>query len=62
MVLDLIENDFFQLLMKPDKNVIIVGVDISSPVHIDNKKKYILIYFKGPTQGLQCTLTAKIFL
>ena len=41
MVLDLIENDFFQLLMKPDKNVIIVGVDISSSVHIDNKKKYI---------------------
>ena len=29
----------------------------SSP-HIDNKKKYILILGKGPTQGLEHTLTA----
>ena len=34
------------------KNVIIFGVDMSSFVHIDNKKKYILILGKGPTQEL----------
>ena len=33
------------------KNVIICGADISSSVHIDNKKKYILILSKGPTNG-----------
>ena len=36
------------------------GVDMSSPVEIDNKKKVILIPGKGPTQGLeQTTLTAE---
>ena len=40
------------------KNVIIFGVDMSSSVHIDNKKKDILILGKGPTQGLDdATLT-----
>ena len=34
------------------KNVIIFGVDMSSSVHIDNKKKDILIHGKRPTQGL----------
>ena len=34
------------------QNVIIFGVDVSSSVHVDNKKKYILILGKGPTQGL----------
>ena len=34
------------------KNAIIFGVDMSSFVHIDNKKKYILILGKGPTQEL----------
>ena len=34
------------------RNVIIFGVDMSSSVHIDNKKKDILILEKGPTQGL----------
>ena len=34
------------------QNVIIFGVDMSSSVHIDNKKKDILIIGKGPTQGL----------
>ena len=33
-------------------NVIIVGVDMSSSVHVDNKKKDILIIGKGPIQGL----------
>ena len=41
------------------QNVIIFGVDMSSSIHIDNKKKYILILGKGPTEGLQHTLTAK---
>ena len=32
---------------------------MSSSVHVDNKKKDILILRKGPTQGLEHTLTAK---
>ena len=32
---------------------------MSSSVHIDNKKKYILILGKGPTQELEHTLTAE---
>ena len=40
-------------------NVIIFGVDMSSSVHVDNKKKDILILGKGPTQGLEHTLTAE---
>ena len=35
------------------QNVIIFGVDMSSSVHVDNKKKYILILGKGQTQGLE---------
>ena len=31
------------------QNVIIFGVDMSSSVHVDNKKKDILILGKGPT-------------
>ena len=30
----------------------IFGVDVSSSIHVDNKKKDILILGKGPTQGL----------
>ena len=41
------------------QNVIIFGVDMSSSVHFDNKRKYILILGKGPTQGLEHTLTAE---
>ena len=41
------------------QNVIIFGVDMSSSVHVDNKKKYILILGKGPPQGLEYTLTAE---
>ena len=37
------------------KNVIIFGVDMSSTVHIDNKKKDILILGFGPRQGLDDT-------
>ena len=35
------------------------GVDMSSSVHVDNKKKDILIHRKGPTQGLEHSLTAE---
>ena len=41
------------------QNVIIFGVDMSSSIHIDNKKKDILILERGPTQGLESTLTAE---
>ena len=40
----------FQIL-----TVVILGVDNSSSVHIDNKKKDILVSGKGPTQGLDDT-------
>ena len=40
-------------------NFIIFGVDMSSSPHIDNKKKYIWILGKGPTQGLENTLTTE---
>ena len=41
------------------RNCIIFGVDMSSSVHVDNKKKNILILGEGPTQGLDgTTLTA----
>ena len=40
------------------RNVIIFGVDMSSSSHID-KLKDILILGKGPTQGLERTLTAE---
>ena len=42
------------------QNVIIFGVDMSSSVHVDNKKKDILTLGKGPTQGLgEHSLTAE---
>ena len=41
------------------QNVMIFGVDISPSAHVDNKKKDILILGKGPTQGLEHTLTAE---
>ena len=34
------------------QNIINFGVDMSSSVHLDNKKKDILILGKGPAQGL----------
>ena len=37
------------------KNVNILGVDMSSSVHIDNKGKIILSLDEGPTQGLDIT-------
>ena len=41
------------------QNVLIFGVDMSSSVHINNKKKDILVLRKGQTQGLEHTLTAE---
>ena len=41
------------------QNIIFFGVDMSFSAHIDNKKKEILILGKGPTQGLEHTLTAE---
>ena len=41
------------------QNVLIFGVDMSFSTHIDNKKKYILVLGKGPTQGLEHTSTAE---
>ena len=40
------------------QNVLIFGADISSSAHINNRKKDILVLGKGPTQGLEHTLTA----
>ena len=41
------------------RNVIIFGEDMRSSTKIDNKKKDILILGKGPTQGLEHTLSAE---
>ena len=41
------------------QNVLIFGGDMSSSIHIDNKKKDILVLEGGPTQGLESTLTAE---
>ena len=41
------------------RNVIIFGVDLSSSTKIHSKKKDILVLGKGPTQGLEYTLSAK---
>ena len=42
-----------------DRNVIIFGVDMSSSMKIDNRKKDILILGKVLTQGLEHTLSAE---
>ena len=41
------------------QNVIVFVVDMSSSAHVDNKKKNILLLGKGPTQGLDHTITAE---
>ena len=35
-----------------DQNVLIFGADMSTSIHVDNKKKDILVPGRGPTQGL----------
>ena len=44
---------------KLGQNVLIFGEDMSSSVHVDNKKKDILILGKGPAQRLEHRLTAE---
>ena len=58
MDLDLIEDQVFPS-SEFGQNVLIFGVDMSSSAHSDNKKKDILVLRKGPTQGLEHTLTAE---
>ena len=41
------------------QNVLIFGADMSTSIHIDNKKKDMLVLGRGPTQGLESTLTAE---
>ena len=41
------------------QNVLIFGADMSTSMHIDNKKKDILVLGRRPTQGLESTLTAE---
>ena len=50
---------FFSIDDKIGRNIIIFGVDMSSLAKIDNRKKDILIPGKGPTQGLEHTLSAE---
>ena len=54
-VLDLTEKDLIQFNWI-GRNVIIIGVDMSLSVKIDNRKKDILILGKVSTQGLERTL------
>ena len=49
----------FSMGNKTGKNAIIFGVDMSLSTKIDNRKKDILILGKGPTQGLEHTLSAE---
>ena len=42
------------------QNILIVGADMSSSAHIDNRKKK-LVLGEGPTQRLEHTLTAEKF-
>ena len=41
------------------QNVLIFGAGMCSSAHIGTKKKFILFLGKGPTQGLEHTLTAE---
>ena len=41
------------------QNVIIFGVDINSSIHVENKKKDILILGNGSTEGLEHAVTAE---
>ena len=38
------------------KNIKTIGANVSTLVHIDNKKEYILTLFKGPTDGFDDTM------
>ena len=41
------------------QTVLFFDADMSGSIHIDNKKKDILVFGRGPTQGLESTLTAE---
>ena len=41
------------------QNALIFGADMSTSIHIDNKKKDLLVTGRRPTQGLKSTLTAE---
>ena len=41
------------------QNVLIFGAYMSTYIYIDNKKKDILVFGRGPTQGLESTLTVE---
>ena len=41
------------------RNCIIFGVNMSSSIHVDNKKKDIFILGEGPTQGLDGTTSTE---
>ena len=41
------------------QNVLNFGADMSTSIHVDNKGKDILVLGRGPTQGLESTLTAE---
>ena len=60
--LDLIANQVFQCFISSGgfgRNFLIFGVDMSSSAQIDNKEKDILVLGKGPSRGLEHTLTAE---
>ena len=59
MVSDSMEKGYYSIGNEINRNVIILGVDMSLSPHTDNKKKDILILGKGPTQGLEHTLSAE---
>ena len=39
--------------------MLIFGANMSSSIHVDNKKKDILVFGRGPMQGLESTLTTE---
>ena len=41
------------------QNVLIFGADVSTSIHIGNKKKGILVLGRGPTPELESTLTSE---
>ena len=41
------------------QNVLVFVTDMRSSIHIDNKEKDILVLGRGPTQGLESSLTAE---
>ena len=60
MELNLIEDQVFSFRGgRFGPNLLIFGVDMSSSAHINNNKKDILVLGKGPTQGLEHTLTSE---